>query len=593
LSNLELAMIGNCSIAALLDEQARIVWGCFPRFDGDPMFCSLLRKEDAEGGFFAIDLAGQVTASQSYRRNTAIVETVLTAEDGSAVRITDFAPRFKDRGRTFRPMMLVRRIEPLSGRPRITVRMRPLYNYGASGPEITQGSNHIRYVTPGLTLRLTTDAPLAYIREERSYTLDRPVTLLLGPDEPLPVGIGESGREYFERTEEYWFEWCRYLALPFEWQQEVIRAAITLKLSNYEETGAIVAAVTTSIPEAPGTSRNWDYRFCWLRDSYFVVHALNRLGVTRTMEGYLRFLLNAATLDGVEDLQPVFGIAQEKALDEWEAPALEGYRGMGPVRAGNLAYQQIQNDGYGHVVLAATQSFFDARLRRPGDAALFEQLEALGNKAVTKWNQPDAGPWEYRSRASVHTFSSILCWAACDRLAKIAKRLGMIERSQYWKGHATAIREAVLARAWNGSRGLMAATFDGGELDASLLLMGELGFLPYDDPRYTGTVAAIEKALRRGWHLHRYIAEDDFGAPSTAFNVCSFWFIDALAGMGRREEAREHFAEMLRARTRLGLLSEDLDPATGELWGNFPQTYSMVGLINSALLLSKKWEEAF
>jgi GH15 family glucan-1,4-alpha-glucosidase len=593
LSNLELAMIGNCNIAALLDERARIVWGCFPRFDGDPMFCSLLKQDDADAGFFEIALDGMTDAEQTYRRNTAIVETVLTAADGSAIRVTDFAPRFKDRGRTFRPMMLVRRIEPLAGRPRIMLRMRPLYSHGAATPEITQGSNHIRYVTPGLTLRLTSDVPLAYVREERSFNLERPLTVILGPDETLPAGIAETGRDYFERTEEYWFEWCRYLALPFEWQQEVIRAAITLKLSNYEETGAIVAAVTTSIPEAPGTSRNWDYRFCWLRDSYFVVHALNRLGVTRTMEGYLRFLINVATMDGVEDLQPVFGITQERELDEWEAGALEGYRGMGPVRIGNLAYQQIQNDGYGHVVLAATQSFFDARLRRPGDVNLFEQLEVLGEKAVAKWNQPDAGPWEYRSRASVHTFSAVLCWAACDRLGKIAERLDLTDRSTYWSGHARTIRDETLRQAWNAERGVVAAAFGGDALDASLLLMGELGCLPYDDARYVGTVDAIEKALRRGMHLHRYIAEDDFGAPSTAFNVCSFWFIDALAGMGRMAEAREHFEEMLRARTRLGLLSEDLDPVTGELWGNFPQTYSMVGLINSAMLLSRKWEGAF
>jgi GH15 family glucan-1,4-alpha-glucosidase len=593
LSNLELAMIGNCNIAALLDERARIVWGCFPRFDGDPLFCALLKREDADTGFFEIGLDGMARSEQAYRRNTAIIETVLAADDGSAVRITDFAPRFKDKGRTFRPMMLVRRIEPLAGRPRITLRMRPLCGHGAATPEITQGSNHLRYVTPGLALRLTTDVPLAYIREERSFTLDRPLTVILGPDETLAAGIAESGRDFFERTEEYWFEWCRYLALPFEWQAEVIRAAITLKLSNYEETGAIVAALTTSIPEAPGTSRNWDYRFCWLRDSYFVVHALNRLGVTRTMEGYLRFLINVATMDCVEDLQPVFGITQERPLDEWEASTLEGYRGMGPVRIGNLAYQQIQNDGYGHVVLAATQSFFDARLRRPGDVSLFEQLEVLGEKAAAKWNQPDAGPWEYRSRASVHTFSAVLCWAACDRLGKIADRLNLTYRSAYWSEHADTIRGEILRHSWNAKRGIVAATFGGEALDASLLLMGELGFLPYDDRRYVGTVDAIEKALRRGKHLHRYIAEDDFGAPSTAFNVCSFWFIDALAGMGRVEEAREHFEEMLRARTKLGLLSEDLDPVTGELWGNFPQTYSMVGLINSAMLLSRRWEGAF
>ncbi|MEN3950830.1 glycoside hydrolase family 15 protein [Iodidimonas sp. SYSU 1G8] len=591
--SLEVAMIGNCNIAALIDEKASIVWGCFPRLDGDPLFCALLKSDEDGTGSFDIGLHDFSHAEQSYRRNTAIVETTLHAHDGSAVRVTDFAPRFKRAGRTFRPMMLVRRVEPVAGRPRITVRARPLCAHGAARPETTYGSNHIRFITPSVTLRLTTDMPIAYLMEERTFNLDRTTTMILGPDESLQTGIHDTGRDFFEHTEEYWFEWCRYLSLPFEWQDAVIRAAITLKLSNYEETGAIVAAITTSIPEAPNTVRNWDYRYCWMRDSYFVVHALNRLGVTRTMEGYLRFLINVATLEDVDDLQPLFGITQERRLDESIVESLDGYRGMGPVRIGNQAYDQVQNDSYGHIVLAATQSFFDSRLRQPGGQDLFEQLEALGEKAVRKWDKPDAGLWEFRSRAAVHTHSAVSCWAACDRLARIARRLSLSERAAYWQEHARTIRDGILARAWNEELGIITASFGGSELDASLLLLAEVGFLAYDDPRYVATFHRIEADLRSGRHLYRYIAEDDFGAPETAFNICSFWYIDALAGMGRREEAREIFEEMLRSRTRLGLLSEDIDTRTGELWGNFPQTYSMVGLINSAMLLSQKWEDAF
>ncbi|MDX1581738.1 MAG: glycoside hydrolase family 15 protein, partial [Alphaproteobacteria bacterium] len=399
-------------------------------------------------------------------------------------------------------------------------------------------------------------------------------TLVLGPDETLSEGLLAAGRDFLEQTEQYWQEWCRYLSLPFEWQPAVIRAAITLKMSSFEESGAIIAAATTSIPEAPDTGRNWDYRLCWLRDSYFTVHALNRLGVTRTMEGYLRFLINVADVSRVEDLQPVFGITQEKDFPEWQADALPGYRGMGPVRIGNDAYKQIQNDGYGHVVLASAQVFFDERLPSPGDESLFYRLEALGEKAIQKWDKPDAGLWEFRNRADVHTFSSILCWAACDRLAAIATHLGLNERAGYWERHASDIREAILERSFNREKNCIAAAFGGSDLDASLLLMGELGFLPYDDPRFIGTVEAIEKELRRGSHMFRYAAEDDFGRPETAFNVCTFWFIDALAGIGRLDEAREMFEGMLASRTKLGLLSEDLNPETHELWGNFPQTYS-------------------
>ena len=593
MSDLNLAVIGNCSFSALLDKRARIVWSCLPRFDGDPVLCALLndRGEDG-GGFYEVALGGLARSEQFYQRNSAVVVTRLYDEDGGAIEINDFAPRFKLFGRVFRPTMLVRQVKPIEGTPRICIRVRPVCNNGREHPDTTRGSNHIRFVMPDLTLRLTTDAPVTYVQEETPFILERPVTLILGPDESLTESVAESGRDFLEKTDDYWKEWCRYLALPFEWQDAVVRAAITLKLSNFEETGAIIAAMTTSIPEAPGTERNWDYRYCWLRDSLFVVHALNRLGVTRTMEGYLSYITNiVAGIDG--RLQPVYGIAHERRFDEIELPALAGYRGMRPVRAGNNAYSQIQNDGYGSVVLACAQSFFDSRLTRPGDTSLFQRLEHLGEHAIGLWDQPDAGMWEFRTRENVHTFSAVMCWAACDRLARIAARLGLGEREAHWRKHAEQIHAKVLKRAWNDELGSFVASFDGDDVDACLLLLPELGFVAADDPKFLGTLAVVERRLRRGDYMFRYDAPDDFGAPETAFNVCTFWYIDALAAVGRVEEARALFENMLARRNPMGLLSEDLDPATGELWGNFPQTYSMVGLINSAMRLSKPWEEAF
>jgi GH15 family glucan-1,4-alpha-glucosidase len=407
----------------------------------------------------------------------------------------------------------------------------------------------------------------------------------------LPVV--ETGREFVEKTDNYWREWCRYLSLPFEWQDAVIRAAITLKLSSFEESGAMIAAPTTSIPEAPDSGRNWDYRYCWLRDSYFVVHALNALGVTRTMEGYLDYIVNivAASEDGY--LQPVLGIAQDKYPDEAVVDSLIGYRAMGPVRTGNDAYKQVQNDGYGSVVLACAQMFFDQRLSGRGDAALFQRLEKLGRQAVRRWRQPDSGLWEYRGKEDVHTYSSVMCWAACDRLAKIANQLEIPKRAAYWSSKAGLVREEILKRAWSSQLNSFVATFGGNTVDAALLLLPQLGFIAADDPRYAATVARIEQELRRGPYLFRYAVADDLGIPQTAFNACTFWYIDALAALGRREEARELFENMLAARNPMGLLSEDIDPETGELWGNFPQTYSMVGLIHSAMKLSKSWEDAF
>jgi GH15 family glucan-1,4-alpha-glucosidase len=593
-SSLDLALIGNCSFGALLDPRGRIVWSCLPGFDDDPVFCALLQNHDEPRfGFYDIELIGCARAEQRYRANSAVLLTTLTAEDGSQIEITDFAPRFKQFERTFRPTTLVRHVRPRAGNPRIRVRLRPVYDYGAQKPEITRGSNHIRYVMPDMALRLTTDVPITYVLEETVFNLDDPRTLILGPDESLIQPVTATGRDFYEKTLHYWNEWCRYLALPFEWQEAVIRAAITLKLCHFEESGAIIAAMTTSIPEAANSGRNWDYRFCWLRDSYFVVHALNRLGATRTMEGYLSYISNivATAVDG--RLQPVFGISLEHKLDEREIKTLEGYRGMGPVRVGNHAYKQIQNDGYGSVVLASTQSFFDLRLRRPGTVDQFFRLEHLGQSAISLWDQPDAGLWELRTRQAVHTFSSMMCWAACDRLSRIAARLGLVERTAYWHDHAVRIHTGILEKAWNKKLKSFAGTFGGAEVDASLLLIPELGFLPPDDPRFLGTLDLIEKRLRRGNYMFRYGDEDDFGCPENAFNICTFWYIDALAMVGRQEEARELFANMLACRNPVGLLSEDMDPNTHELWGNIPQTYSMVGIINSAMRLSRPWEEAF
>ena len=594
MSSLDLAVIGNCSFSALVDQRGRIVWSCMPRFDSDPRFCALLNgQRDGDLGFYDIELFGLERSEQRYRRNSAVVVTRLYDSEGAGVEITDFAPRFKQYGRVFRPIMLIRRIKLLGGSPRIRIRLRPASDFGTKRPETTRGSNHIRYVMPDLILRLTTDGPVTYVLEEVPFILEDSITLVLGPDESLTEGVTQTARDFFERTDDYWREWCRYLALPYEWQEAVIRAAITLKLSSFEESGAIIAAMTTSVPEAPDSGRNWDYRYCWLRDSYFVVHALNRLGATRTMEGFLSYIANIVATSEDGYLQPLFGITLETALDEREVSSLTGYRGMGPVRVGNGAYVQDQHDGYGSVILATAQAFFDHRLIHMGDAALFHRLERLGDQALRLWDQPDAGLWELRTRARTHTYSAVMCWAACDRLAKIADRLGFAERDSYWRGHADTIREAIIARAWSPELNGFVESFGGSEIDASLLLLPQLGFVSADDPRYRGTIDLVETRLRRGDFVLRYSAPDDFGLPETAFNVCTFWYIEGLAAVGRLAEARELFENMLSHRNALGLLSEDLHPETGELWGNFPQTYSMVGLIHSAMRLSKSWEEAF
>ena len=595
MSDLDLGVIGNCQISALIDERGTVVWSCMPQLDSDPVFCSLLRAEDdtEAPGFFEIELLDLVRSEREYLSNTAILKTTLYDSHGGAVAITDFAPRYDYLGRLFKPMMLLRGIEPVSGSPRVRVKLRPAKNYGAGACERTRGSNHIRYLGENLTIRLTTDIAITHVLDETGFILDRPAHLILGPDETIRESAEDTFFTHLRGTEDFWRTWARGLSIPFEWQQAVIRAAISLKLCTFEDTGAVIAAMTTSIPEAADSGRNWDYRFCWLRDSYFVVHALNRLGATRTMEGYLRYILNVAAEAGTGELKPLYGISGRSATDERIVESLAGYRGMGPVRIGNQAHEQIQHDVYGAVILSATQYFFDTRLIQTGGRAEFERLETLGEFALEKYDQPDAGLWEYRGRQRVHTFSAIMCWAACDRLAKIAKHLMLTERNRYWSHAAAQIRTVIIERAWDEKQKAFTESFGRPEMDASLLMIHELGLLPASDPRFESTVDRIGATLRRGKHMFRYAAADDFGVPENAFNICTFWYIDALAAIGRKAEARELFENMLEARNSLGLLSEDIDPTTGTLWGNFPQTYSMAGIINVAVRLSRTWEEAF
>jgi GH15 family glucan-1,4-alpha-glucosidase len=588
-ATLDLGVVGNCIWSALIDRDARVVWACLPRPDGDPVFYSLV-DDTGDRGSWSIELVGRNRSEQEYLGNTAILATRLYSENGSAIEVTDFCPRFERRGRMFRPQTLVRRVRTLAGTPRICVRLRPGFGYGAQQPAITHGSNHIRYVSADRVLRLTTDAPVSYLLSETPFLLENSASFLLGADEGLTDGVEQTAREFQEETDLHWRQWTRRLALPPEWQEAVIRAAITLKLCTFEETGAIIAAMTTSIPEAPASGRNWDYRFCWLRDAFFVVRALNSLSEVDTMEHYMRYLANVVGNAPGGHLQPVYGVALERRLEEHEIAGLAGYRGMGPVRVGNQAHEHLQHDVYGNVILATTQAFFDRRLLRPATMQDFTRLERVGEQAWRVYATPDASMWELRTRERVHTTSALMCWAACDRLARIAAHLDQPERARLWQERAAEIRATIEARAWNAERNSYMDSFGGSDVDAGLLLMAEVGFLPAQDPRFAGTLAEIERRLRRGRYLFRYAAPDDFGLPTTAFNICTFWYIDALARIGRRDEARALFGHMLALRNHLGLLSEDADPETGEAWGNYPQTYSLVGIINAATRLSEGWD---
>ncbi len=590
MSTLDLWPIGNCQVSALIDAEARFAWACQPRVDGDPLFCSLLEPAQAPGrGQWQIALEDQVSCEQRYLRNTPILVSRLTDAQGQVAEVYDFCPRFERSGRMYRPVVFCRIVRPISGAPRIKVTLNPAAGWGERDAERTSGTNHIRYLVDPQPLRLTTDAPVIHILDGRAFRLERSLHFFLGPDEPFVGHVGQTLAAMLHQTADHWRDWVRGLAVPLDWQKVVIRAAITLKLCQHEETGAIVAALTTSIPEAAGSGRNWDYRYCWIRDAYYTVQALNRLGALDVLENYLSYLRNIVDAAEGGAIQPLYAVSGEPKLEEWEAPGLSGYRGMGPVRVGNAAYYQVQHDAYGQIVLSSAQAFFDERLFRQATPEDFAALEKVGERAFRMHDQPDAGLWEFRTRASVHTYSAVMSWAACDRLANIAGTLDLPDRAQFWRERAERVRATIEARAFHAPQGRFAATFGGEELDASLLQLIDMRFLAADDPRFRATFEAVEKGLRRGEHMLRYADEDDFGLPETAFNFCTFWLIEALHLVGRTDEARGLYEKMLERLTPAGLLSEDTDFDTHELWGNYPQTYSLVGLINCAVLLSRPW----
>ncbi|HEV7658963.1 MAG TPA: glycoside hydrolase family 15 protein, partial [Allosphingosinicella sp.] len=417
MSSLDLWPIGNCQVSALADGAAGLVWACQPRVDGDPMFCSLLDPKGESAvprGEWRIAVENQVSAEPRYLKNTPILATRLTDTDGAVAEVFDFCPRFERSGRMYRPVAFIRIVRPLAGTPRVKVSLNPAADWGARDAERTSGTNHIRFLLDPQPMRLTTDAPVLHLLEGRSFRLEQPLHFFLGPDEPFVGNVNQTLAMMLHQTSDHWRDWVRGLAIPLEWQRVVIRAAITLKLCQHEETGAIVAAMTTSIPEAADSGRNWDYRYCWIRDAYYTVQALNRLGALDVLENYLGYLRNIVDTARDGHIQPLYAVSGEKKLEEGFAESLAGYRGMGPVRVGNAAYTQVQHDAYGQIVLSNAQAFFDERLLRPATAEDFASLEKVGELAWERHDEPDAGLWEFRTRTSVHTYSAVMSWAACD-----------------------------------------------------------------------------------------------------------------------------------------------------------------------------------
>ncbi|CAM2005751.1 glycoside hydrolase family 15 protein [Acanthopleuribacter pedis] len=584
---MDYGLVGNCQYNALIDPNGNVAWLCWPRFDSSFLFGGLL--DSNHGGRFRISPGDDSRGEQSYLVNTNVLRTEFTTDRGR-FEIIDFAPRFVLFERYHKPTKLFRIVRPLSGEPVIRVEIEPKGDYGRVTPTPVFGSNHIRYNGLDQELRLTTNASLSMIAEQRDMVLREPLYFVLSYGEPLEANLEHTCKEFLERTIQYWQTWVKHCYLPLEYQDAVIRSALVLKIHQFEDTGAIIAATTTSIPEAHGTVRNWDYRYCWMRDAMFSLLALQRLTQFEELEGFVSYLRNLTEVsqDGETRLQPVYGISGEHALIEHILDHLEGYRGHQPVRIGNQAYEHLQHDVYGELILAISQLFLDRRFINPEQGMPITLITRLLNHIETYLEAKDAGLWEFRGIAQLHTFTLLMHWAGASMVHQIGETHDLPELKT--KAEALHRRASALIedRCWDEQLGAYTIAAEVDALDASLLMMINLGYLDRDNPRAHRHVDAIARRLDAGNGLiHRYTMQDDFGATENAFLICSFWLAEAYARLGRRAEAEALFNTLLANANPLGLYSEDLDPKTGELWGNFPQTYSHVGLINAAFALAR------
>jgi GH15 family glucan-1,4-alpha-glucosidase len=582
-----LGIIGNCSYNALLRDGS-VEWMCWPRPDSSFVFGPLLDRE--RGGAFVVEGVDATDVRQEYVENTNVLRTVFRGPGGE-FELYDFAPRFLLYDRYYKPPMLVRVLRPLSGEPRAIVRCRPVYDYGLVEPTSWAASNHVEYRGFPTPVRLTTNVPLAYIEDERPFLLERNRHLVLTWGQPLEAGLEDTAERFLERTLDYWRRWVKGTRVPRDYQGEVIRSALALKLHQYEDTGALLAATTTSLPEHPGSGRTWDYRYCWLRDAYFTLNAFERLGHSEEMERFLEYLRNLAEeQEGV--LGPVYRINGGTEAPERELEHLSGYDGGKPVRVGNQAFEHVQNDVYGEMVLAVSRLFLDMRFvgAVPPRTAL-DTVESLVSQIEARLDAPDAGLWEFRERSRLHSFTVLMHWAGARRAVEVAEALGAQELAAKAREVEGGAAELLATRCWSDEIGALTQVAGESQLDAALLLAVHLGYLAPDDPRATSHVDAIRSALSvDGGLLKRYSSPDDFGTPQAAFTVCTFWLVEALAILGRTDEARELFERLLSLHNGLGLYSEDILPDTLEQSGNFPQTYSHVGLINAAFRLSRRWD---
>jgi GH15 family glucan-1,4-alpha-glucosidase len=587
MNNLNYGIIGNCRTAALVSETGSIDWCCLPEFDSASVFAKLL--DEKKGGQFAFHVDDSYEITQVYVKDTCILKTTFSSQDAS-FEVYDFLPRYLKKDKVYHtPPELIRYLKVTKGTPKLKVDFNPKLEYALGNTEIFIKENFIVGLTEADefdTLFLYTSLDKQAVANSKEISITEDAFFLLSYNEKIELPDMESVSLDLETTKDYWLNWSSKTPKFGTYDDMILRSAMTLKLLSYDKTGAILAAATTSLPETIGEVRNWDYRFCWIRDASMVVKVVSQLGHKRMIKRYLQFIIDLIP-DKNEKLQIMYGINKEKQLTEKHLTHLSGYKDSKPVRIGNAAYAQKQNDIYGILVDVIYQELVKFKSDIDNKEELWTITKGIAWVVGKHWQEPDKGIWEFRTEDRHFTFSKVLCWVAIDRAIKISKLFNKSSKLERWKTLEKAIRNDILENAWNEDMQAFTQSYNSKNLDASVLLMETYGFIDAKDPKFVSTVKAIGKHLTNDGLLYRYKNKDDFGLPSSSFTICTFWYINSLFKIGEVEDAKQQFERLIGYSNHLGLMSEDIDFKTKRLLGNFPQAYSHLALIETAINLSK------
>jgi len=587
MDNLDYGIISNCKSAALISKTGSLEWCCMPNFDSSAIFAKIL--DDKNGGSFEIEISNDYSIKQEYLWETNILSTVFDNGEDS-FQLIDFMPRYpREDGSYYAPPDIIRFFRLISGKPKFKIKYNPKLDFAREKTYNENKGNYIKsYTKEGKydSAFLYSSFNLTDILEKKEITLTKNSYCLIGYHEKLVEQTLDRSYLKFQRTKVYWMNWSDKTTRYTHYGNEIIRSALVLKALSYKKSGAVLAAATTSLPETIGEERNWDYRFCWIRDASMVIKVMAGLGHIKSAKGFLQFILDIIPHKD-EKIQIMYGINGEKVLTEHILNHLDGYKSSKPVRTGNAAYIQKQNDIYGILMEVIYQQFLMFETSLENSEALWTVVRGIVSIVEENWKKPDKGIWELRTEDRHFVFSKLLCWVAIDRAIKIGEVLRMGINDTKWKALREEIYQDIYTNGWNEEKQAYIQYYGSSDLDASTLLMQSYGFIEADDPRFVSTVKATEKDLCEDGLMYRYKNNDDFGKPTSSFTICTFWLIDSLYKIGEKKKAKEMFDQLLSYSNHLGLFSEDIDFKTKRLLGNFPQAYSHLALIETAANFSK------